>query len=46
MDGCAISVDERIIDSLIGPYSEITSSLNARPTGKRFILGERSKVML
>lgn len=46
MDGCLIDVDEKITDSLIGPYSEITSNLNAKPRGRRFILGERSKIML
>ena len=45
MDHCSIDVNERITDSLIGPYSKITSR-NDRPKGCRFIVGERSRVML
>jgi len=45
MDHCLIDVNERITDSLIGPHSEITSS-NDRPRGRRFIVGERSQMML
>jgi glucose-1-phosphate thymidylyltransferase len=46
MDGCLIDVDEKITDSLIGPHSELTSNANAKPKGRRFILGERSKITL
>ncbi|MCJ7631544.1 glucose-1-phosphate thymidylyltransferase [Candidatus Bathyarchaeota archaeon] len=44
MDGCVIDTDERIVDSLIGPSSLITSKTNARPRGKRLVVGERSTV--
>jgi len=46
MDGCTVDVDERIIDSLIAPDSKIISNKNNRPKGKRYILGERSRVEL
>lgn len=44
MDYCVIDVSERIIDSLVGPYSNICSSTN-RPYGRRFIVGERSQMI-
>jgi len=44
MDGCIIDTEERIVDSLIGPYSIVTSNSEGRPRGKRLILGERSRV--
>jgi glucose-1-phosphate thymidylyltransferase len=43
MDHCLIDVGDRIVDSLIAPYSKIISNEN-KPMGKRFILGERSHV--
>ena len=43
MDHCLIDVEDRIVDSLIAPYSRIVSNGN-KPRGKRFILGERSYV--
>jgi len=46
MDHCLIDVDERIIDSLIAPHSKIVSSGDNKPSGRRFILGERSHVEL
>ena len=46
MDGCTIDVNERIIDSLIGPCSYLSSNMNAGPKGRRFILGEKSRVDL
>lgn len=46
MDNCLIDVDERIIDSLIAPYSKIVSTGNNKPRGRRFTLGERSQVEL
>ena len=46
MDHCLIDANEKITDSLIGPYSTIISSENAMPKGRRFILGERSNVTL
>lgn len=42
MDNCLIDAEERIVDSLIGPYSKIISAVIHRPRGKSFILGERS----
>ena len=46
MDHCLIDVEERITDSLIAPHSKIVSSGDNKPSGKRFILGERSHVEL
>ena len=46
MDHCIIDVEERIVDSLIGPHSTISSNSNNRPKGRRFILGETSSVTL
>ena len=43
MDYCLIDVNDRIVDSLIAPYSIIASN-TGKPMGKRFILGERSHV--
>lgn len=45
MDNCTIDVDERIIDSIIGPYSEMTTN-KSKPHGKKFILGERTCIEL
>jgi len=45
MDNCTINVDERITDSIIGPHSELTSS-KSQPHGKKFILGERTRIEL
>jgi len=44
MDGCIIDTEEKIVNSLIGPYSIVTSNSEGRPQGKRLILGERSRV--
>lgn len=46
MDHCIIDVEERIVDSIIGPYTQITSASKSRPKGRRLILGERSQVFL
>lgn len=46
MDHCLIDVNEKITDSLIAPYSKILSSDRNKPSGRRFILGERSHVEL
>jgi len=46
MDGCFIDVNERITASIIGPYTEITSDAESKPRGRRFILGEASKIVL
>lgn len=45
MNGCEINVGERIVDSIIGPNSRINSS-DLKPSGRTFILGESSRVML
>ena len=44
MDHCEIDVEERIVDSIIGPHSKVVSSNNGRPKGRRLILGERSEL--
>jgi len=46
MDGCTIDTSERIVDSLIGPNSNVVSNNNLRPNGKRLVVGERSTVEL
>jgi glucose-1-phosphate thymidylyltransferase len=45
MDNCTIDIQERITDSIIGPYSEITTN-RSKPHGKKFILGERTCIEL
>ncbi len=46
MDNCYIDVDGKITDSLIGPYSVITTSEIGKPRGHRFVIGERSKIAI
>jgi len=46
MDNCVIDVDERIVDSLIGPHSYISTNTHTKPRGRRFVLGERSRLEL
>ena len=46
MDNCIIDVDEVITDSIIGPHSFVSGSSDARPKGKRLIVGERSTLNL
>lgn len=46
MDNCLIDANERIVDSIIAPYSKIISNDKSKPNGRRFILGERSQVEL
>ncbi|MBO8183270.1 MAG: glucose-1-phosphate thymidylyltransferase [Archaeoglobus sp.] len=46
MDDCLIDVNERIVDSLIGPHSQILTNSHTKPKGRRFVLGERSRVEL
>jgi glucose-1-phosphate thymidylyltransferase len=46
MDNCQISIDERIVNSLIGSNSIISTKKNGGPKGKRFIVGERSTIEL
>ena len=46
LDGTTIDCRERIVDSIIGKYSQITSNGNHRPTGRRFVVGESTFVSL
>jgi len=46
MDACLIDINERITDSIIGPHVKIISNVRSKPTGRRFILGESSQVIL
>lgn len=46
MDNCLIDIDDRIIDSLIGPDSIITSNKNSKPKARRFLIGEKSQITL
>ena len=41
-----IACDERIVESLIGNHSQIISSNNRLPKGRRFVIGENSLVNL
>ena len=44
MDFCEFDADERLVGSLIASYSTITSNEEGKPRGRRFILGERSRL--
>jgi glucose-1-phosphate thymidylyltransferase len=46
MDSSTIAVEDRIVDSLIGPHSTLSSNPDAKPRGKKFVLGEGSSVAL
>ena len=46
MDNCLIEIDEKITDSLIGPYSVITTNQIGESKGYRFVIGERSKITI
>jgi len=46
MDNCMIDIDDRILDSLIGPYTEISSNNENKPRGRRFVVGERSYLQI
>ncbi len=46
MDRCIIDAEVRIIDSIIGPRSQLVSVKKGRPKGSRFILGEMSQLYL
>jgi glucose-1-phosphate thymidylyltransferase len=46
MDSCTIAVEDRVVDSLIGPHSTLSSNFGAKPKGKKFVLGEGSSVTL
>jgi glucose-1-phosphate thymidylyltransferase len=45
MDNCTVDIEERMTDSIIGPYSEITTN-KSKPRGKKFIFGERTRIEL
>jgi len=45
MDNCKIAFDGRITDSLIGPFSRIVSNQKDKPSGYRFVIGARSKII-
>jgi glucose-1-phosphate thymidylyltransferase len=46
LDGTTIDCRERIVDSIIGRNSQITSNGAHRPTGRRFVVGENTFVSL
>ena len=45
MDNCLIEINDKIIDSLIGPNTEITANTKG-PKGHKLIVGESSKIVL
>lgn len=46
MDSAEIDIDDRLVDSLIGPGVKVTSSHKLSPRGKRLLLGENSSVFI
>ncbi len=46
MEHCLIDVREKIRNSIVGAYSEITSVGVGKPRGRTFIVGEKSHLML
>ncbi len=46
LDGTIIDCRERIVDSIIGKNSQITSDHTYRPSGRRFVVGESTFVSL
>jgi len=46
MDNCLVDIDEKITDSLIGPYSVIAMNKRGKPKGYRCVIGERSKITI
>ncbi len=46
MSNCEIDTSTRIVDSIIADGSKIIDTPNSSPKGHRFLLGERSQVML
>lgn len=46
MDGCLIDINERITDSIVGSNTKIVSEPFFKPRGRRFILGESSRINL
>lgn len=45
MDDCLIEINGKLIDSLIGPSTEITTNMKG-PKGHKLIVGESSKIVL
>jgi len=45
MDNCSIEVDSKIIDSIVGSHTEITTNQKG-PKGHKLIVGENSRVIL
>jgi len=45
MDGCFIDINDRIIDSIIGPNTRIMLDKESKPSGRRFIIGESSQII-
>jgi len=46
MDNCRINLNGRITDSLIGPYSTISTNDKNKPKGYRFVTGEKSEIIV
>lgn len=46
MEHCLIDVNEKITDSIIGAYSEMTSSKTGGARKRTFIVGEKSNIVL
>lgn len=46
MDGCVIDTRERIVDSLVGPNSIVSSNSGRKPSGMKLVIGEKSRVEL
>jgi glucose-1-phosphate thymidylyltransferase len=45
-DNACIKANKRIVDSLIGPGSEIFSKVSTKPSGHKLVIGNNSKVEL
>ncbi len=46
MDSCKVEAHCRILDSIIGPETQITDVEHGQPRGYRFVLGERSNLQV
>lgn len=46
MKNCRINIDGKITSSLIGPSSTITKNYKDKPRGYRFVISERSNIMI
>ena len=45
MEGCVIEIGTKIIDSVVGAHTEITTNQKG-PKGHKLIVGENSKIIL